>query len=678
MSRLQTASSDSELSSDFDPGIEPGPPVTTSTSNSELSSAFDDNEIAELPDNVAEDSIDSLTGINGIDANESNVTSTGVRLTSRVRRRSELNRSSDFGSLNANEFRSRSRSRDRVSTSASTSNCTTGHRRSSQCVGHRLATHSRKRSGSKSDDVSISNFDVDAIMAAENNNEETVPDQKITDDVKVADIEPEDTIPDRSVDDIVDDHRKQNVNRSLKRNISRKAPQKDGAHRGKNKMKSKRAIGKLDISKIVKDEKVSTISVENERITYYHTNIETQLLEINSDVKPMEITWEGIKSLQNIDYEEIAIDYSNVPTKISKLTGSHKWETPCSLSRRLPPKGCRAFQRRHPFCCEIGMIERMLPTRKDANSFKQTMPNGPRFITFRHNLRVIVNAALYCLGKTRIYDRNGINIGIHRGKGQDIYLENISTFGTAINGKKTTSFAVDMVYGYLLEHALESLSRKHDGDIGAMDYHRVLDRNEIRALNVIRIGQDIECLCAAEMDAVMEDEANGQEKVIEIKSTKTNKKRRNNDCSKMKGISDSKLLKYWTQCRFGGVDAVLIAFHENGKVERTEIVDTVKLEKMFPIITAKCVKVLRGVLKWIQEIMLEQPEFTLYRLSFAHSAHSKKNSKFVLHRLRSKETQKSIYELLSDAKDRTANERLQSKGLVINSRKGHIELKSIM
>merc|ERR1712087_83198 len=209
-----------------------------------------------------------------------------------------------------------------------------------------------------------------------------------------------------------------------------------------------------------------------------------------------------------------------------------------------------------------------------------------RFITFRHNLRAICNIVLFHLGGLKIHDQCGINMVVHH-NGSDIFLENVIELET-----KRSFFAVDSVYGYVLEHLLDCASKNEYPNDGAMDYRKCVDRTEIRALNRMHIGSDIECLCAAEMDAVLRDDASDVDgcQVIEIKSNRIrskNSKGTGGKCTKIKGIMDKKLLKYWTQCRFGGVDAVLIAFHRDGLIERTEMVKTSQLEAFFPNITRK-------------------------------------------------------------------------------------------
>ena len=376
---------------------------------------------------------------------------------------------------------------------------------------------------------------------------------------------------------------------------------------------------------------------------------------VDEDIKPMTITMNGIQCLQNVDFKQIAIDYSNVP---HHMKDDKMMNDPQCLSEQLPPPNCRMWNRTDPFVYEMVKVCNSIHLQRTMQ--KQ---ETPRFITFRHNLRAIANMTLYHLYGLRIYDRCGINIGIHR-NGMNIFLENILE-------KKREEWREEMIYGNLLEHTLEALCTKSDGKIGAMDYQRVLDRNEIRAFNVVHLGEDIECLCAAEMDAVMKDEENGQEKVIEIKSSKM----RNVNHSKMKGILDWKLLKYWTQCKFGGVDAVLIVFHENGVVQRTELVDTVKLEQFFPRITSKCIQMVYEVLKWIQNVMIKLPERTLHRLAFAKRKNDTKNTEIILQEVRSETTQEMVCMMLNG--DEKSKEELLNHGLTIEPFTGVINVESV-
>merc|ERR1719474_50392 len=206
-----------------------------------------------------------------------------------------------------------------------------------------------------------------------------------------------------------------------------------------------------------------------------------------------------------------------------------------------------------------------------------------------------------------------------------------------------------------------------------MDYNQYgLDRDEIRALNRLRVGGDVDCLVAAEMDAVMTDR--GERKVIEIKSSRVLKRKRGRGRkSKMDGIWDWKLLKFWTQCKFGGVDAVLIAFHENGVVQRTELVDTAKLEQMFPNITSKCTGMVHGVLKWVRNVMREQPEHRLFHLAFRKRVDGRKNGTFELRRLTSDSVQKRVFAMLS-GKESGANANVVTHGLVIDAQTHQINV----
>merc|ERR1712129_239893 len=123
-----------------------------------------------------------------------------------------------------------------------------------------------------------------------------------------------------------------------------------------------------------------------------------------------------------------------------------------------------------------------------------------------------------------------------------------------------------------------------------MGYRNCLQREEIRVLNELTFGNDIVCLCAAEMDGMTESS-----ELIEIKCS-TIRTRYN---QKIPGIANSKLLKYWTQSRFGGVDSLVIAFHEQGIVQKTICMTTKELEAMFPVISAQCITLVHDVLQWM-------------------------------------------------------------------------------
>jgi len=386
-------------------------------------------------------------------------------------------------------------------------------------------------------------------------------------------------------------------------------------------------------------------------ITFYEVNPVNRQLSVHEDIQPMAITMESVRSLRHTDYGQIPIDYGNLRPE---LVNGIDLRNPRSLSEQLPPSKCRQWDRIDPLAfCEIFEICHALRLNQPSGNKQQS-----RVVTFRHNLRALANMALYQLSNLRIYDHCGINIGVHR-VGTDIVLENVLE-------KKERRWSVDMVYGHLLEHCLQ----RAGGD-EAMDYGKVLDRTEIRSLNEMRFGDDVECLCAAEMDAVLCNDT-GKMKVVEVKSTKTKGMTR----SKMKGILDWKLLKYWTQCKFGGVDAVLIAFHKNGVIERTELVDTAKLEQMFPVITSKCIGMMHSVLKWIQSTMLRMPERTMYQLSFAKLMNGTKNEQIVLQHLQSDNiTKERIKKFIST--EAQSKVRLNC-GLVIDPHSGQIELERLL
>eukprot|EP00483_Globobulimina_turgida_P005546 UN05556 len=225
-------------------------------------------------------------------------------------------------------------------------------------------------------------------------------------------------------------------------------------------------------------------------ILYYHTDPTNNLLQFNNGIKPLCAKSANIESLIDINLNQIPIHYPN--------NFIH------SLYQQKPAKRYWNTTRIDPFCHEIKKIENEIKSNDDIQ-----IQTRKRFITYRHNLRAISNVVLFKLTKMRIFDKCGINIGVHR-NGNDIFLENITEFDEKAN---ESFFAINCTYGYLLEHTLESLAN-NNGEIEAMNYKKkCLDRDEIRALNQLQIG-DIDILVAAEMDAIMNN------KRIELKSCK--------------------------------------------------------------------------------------------------------------------------------------------------------------
>eukprot|EP00484_Ammonia_sp_Unknown_P000275 CAMPEP_0197022228 /NCGR_PEP_ID=MMETSP1384-20130603/3134_1 /TAXON_ID=29189 /ORGANISM="Ammonia sp." /LENGTH=550 /DNA_ID=CAMNT_0042450231 /DNA_START=47 /DNA_END=1696 /DNA_ORIENTATION=- len=404
----------------------------------------------------------------------------------------------------------------------------------------------------------------------------------------------------------------------------------------------------FDAHQILTNNTVKTPEIQIKLVTYYHTNPVHQRLEFDQATKPSLITSTGIDSLLKLDLNRIPIDYSTLRDPNTQNTRSRQ---PKSLREQQPPASCCDTSRIDPFCYEIVKIDAKMKQKfaelhspdckdgdadhegsndteqeleqKEKEEEQQKNQDRIRFITYRHNLRQIANAVLWKLGGLRIYDKTGVNIAVHR-KANDIFLENIVEKD---DNRQPSQFVANMVYGYLLEHVLEELSSSSTTaeepqkqqpveihTVKPMEYqHKCLERDEIRALNEIRIGQDIEVLCAAEMDAIISSEDDDDSvQVIEIKSSQINER----NASRIDGIPDVKLMKFWTQCRFGGVDAVLVALQTNGIIQRTQMIQTEKLEKLFPLITSKCVQMVHDVLKWLKQSMMKLEERQLYVLSF--------------------------------------------------------------
>eukprot|EP01084_Bolivina_argentea_P291892 501722_1 len=388
------------------------------------------------------------------------------------------------------------------------------------------------------------------------------------------------------------------------------------------------------------------------RVTYYHTAPESNLLECSDKIHPNCITQQSIKSLinLNVNFNDIPIDYSKQKTENSNSKSLY------SLSEKIPQLDIN-FSRIDPFCHEIHKIYASINSNDNTNT-------AIRFISYRHNLRAIAHIALFKLINFRMYDKCGLNVGIWR-HGTDIMLENISEHDEELSLNTNTS--PNFMYGFLLEHVLKLLSENKS--VKKMEPMIVgLQRDEIRALNELQIG-DIKMLVAAEMDAIM----NG--KVIEIKCCKIQTKKYWRKQSQIPDIADFKLLKYWTQCKFGGVDAVVIVFHEKGIVKKTKILNTEYIEKMFPRITNKCIKIVHDTLKWIKNIVMKLPEYSLYVLSF--DTNNKRNSKFVLKNLVAKDTEKAVFDMLSN-KEKNESNKLLKHGLVINPHTKQIELRTIL
>ena len=355
-----------------------------------------------------------------------------------------------------------------------------------------------------------------------------------------------------------------------------------------------------------------------------------------------------------MDFNSIPIDYSTLKNKDEK--NPKRKICPC-LYEQYPPKHCWKMDRIDPFCYEIRKIV------KSHNLINNN--NKGRFITYRHNLRAIANAALSKLTHFRIYEKCGINIGVYR-NGKDIILENVSE----LEVNEQANFNKNGLYGYLLEHALESLATADTNSkhLPPMEYQKCLKREETRALNELVIGEDIVCLCAAEMDAMM-----GKNKVIEIKC-RTIQYGNRRYTSKIPEMNDAKLLKYWTQCRFGGVDSVVIAFHKNGIVQKTKTLTTEDMENMFPVITNKCIAMVHDVLKWLQKAVVDLPDNQLHLLSF--DTKKQNNTTFILRRLRSKETEMKFFQMAAD-KNEKIRDKLLSRGLVMNVNHKQLEIRKV-
>eukprot|EP01083_Nonionella_stella_P129288 392284_1 len=395
----------------------------------------------------------------------------------------------------------------------------------------------------------------------------------------------------------------------------------------------------------------------------YHTDPTNSLLEFNEAIKPIQIHSQNISALTNIDLNHIPIDYSTVK---NRHTAYYK-QNPYSLAQGQPPRHCWDTTRIDPFCREIQIIDKQI-----VRSYYQ---QHARFITYRHNLRAIANVVLFKLINLRIHDKCGINIGVHW-NGNDIILENITEFDA---NQEKQYFGANCVYGYLLEHTLESLSmtNKNQKGIEPMNYQRkCLDRDEIRALNEMQIGDDVTVLLAGEMDAMMKFPNEIKHRMIELKSSKIQTGYWRSQ-SKIPDIANWKLLKYWTQCFFGGVDAVAIGFHREGIIQKTQVIRTQEIEAMFPVITKKCVQMVHQVLKWLQNTMPTLTQNKLYLLKFDTS--DGHNTQFVLKHLSAKNTETRVFQMLASA-DRKAKDVLGmgNHGLIINPRTKQLELKQIL
>ena len=444
-------------------------------------------------------------------------------------------------------------------------------------------------------------------------------------------------------------------------------------------------IAKFDTKQLLQS-KSKKLETNIELKTFYHTNPAQKLLEFNDSIKPMMIKSEKIECLLNMDFNEILINYSTLKNKEKNKSKRRFIKT---LYQQRPPKCCwNNTSRIDPFCHEITKIDKAMNDTNIKNNNNnnnndinnddsKSEMNKTRFITYRHNLRSIANVVLFKLAHMKIYESCGINIGIHR-KGNDIFLENITEL--EVNNKPW--FNVNCVYGFLLEHTLETLSNNdNDNDekqiIEPMDYQKsCIDRNEIRALNQLTINNDISVLCAAEMDSIMTNNDKDNTQIVELKCSKIATKRRFGKEPKVAGIPDFKLLKFWTQCRFGGVDSLIIAFHDgDGIISKTKTLNTKQIEALFPIITNKCIIMLYQILKWISNVVMKLPENNLYLLSF--DTKNKENSEFVFKYLRSKQTEKQVFEILSE-KNEDEKDKMLNHGLVINAKTKRIEIKTIL
>jgi len=439
-----------------------------------------------------------------------------------------------------------------------------------------------------------------------------------------------------------------------------------------NKTTGRTVIGKFDTKRILQKRTQKDIEFQTKQLIYYHTDPVNKLLRFDDTIKPFLVKSDNIEWIKKLDFNQIPIDYSTLK---NKGQNNKKQRFVYSLSQQHPPKQCE--KRIDPFCYEIQKIDKEMKMNDNGNGNNDNYKDSKtkkeekiRFITYRHNLRAIANVVLSKLTRFRIFDKCGINIGIHR-NGNDIILENISE----VNEEKNEPFSdVYSVYGYLLEHTLRSLSNNNSKDIKGtnikpMDYSKsCLNRDEIRSLNKLQIDNDIEILCAAEMDAITKSS------IIELKCCKIqNIKWRNK--SKVPEIADFKLLKYWTQCKFGGVDSVVIAFHEKGIVQKTCTLTTSEIEALFPVITKKCVEMVHEILKWLRNIIIPLAENNLYLLSF--DTNKQNNTEFILKYLSSKETEKKVFEILSD-KNENVKDKLLNHGLIISPQTKKVELRKVL
>eukprot|EP01084_Bolivina_argentea_P267986 455063_1 len=295
--------------------------------------------------------------------------------------------------------------------------------------------------------------------------------------------------------------------------------------------------------------------------------------------------------------------------------------------------------------------------------------NNTSIVTFRRNLRAIASVILHQLNVLKIYNKTGINIGVHW-NGKRVLLENIKE----IQPNKNQTICAYSVYGKIWEHIMEVVSSDSNcklDEIRSMNFKKqCIDRDEIRALLDIKMNDDVNIFCAAEMDALMNDE----KELVHVVELKCSKTYYNGHKWKFPFIPDGKLLKMWSQCFFGGVDKLIIAFQKNGIIKKIHVFKTDEIQKKFPIITNKCIELTYSVLKWLQDTVKQLPEHNMYHLSF-----DKKwtNSEFVLKHLSMPDKDKKIVFELLNRKDMSEKGVKSNYGLVINANTRQVELKTL-
>eukprot|EP01083_Nonionella_stella_P152649 489591_1 len=451
--------------------------------------------------------------------------------------------------------------------------------------------------------------------------------------------------------------------------------------RGRNsRFDIKPDIATFDINGILNESLESPpYKLNSNLLTYFHTDRAQTFLE-HSNITPFEIKTETLTFCDSIkiDLNQIPINYEGIKNDNTKSSGQSLNEQKPSVETFDAIFGAQVSplhtQIKHLLNTIRPLPSSSSPPNNSGDSSDTTPSNKPAtFITFRRNLRCIASVILHKLNLMRIYDRTGINIAVFW-NGTHVVLENIKEVNP---NKKHTPYNPFSLYGFLWEHTLHWLSNETTqtdvmDSITSMNVNKHAERDEIRALLQLKMDDNINIVCAAEMDCILRHNDNAPNECLQVVELKcsTIVKPKQNKPNKIEGIRDGKLLKMWLQCYFGGVDKLIIAFHEAGVIQSIKQLNTVEIQSLFPMVTSKCIQMVHDVLLWLQETMTKAPVNSLYHLSF--NTHWK-NTQFVLKPLSLTEMdQKEIIELMNS---KTLDH--LKKGLTINAFTKEIQLTSI-